>query len=127
MLGEDLCHVHYKAVQAEFDSFDASGQETVHTGPFGDLPILVISQDTTKQFSAAIPTARERDFAATWNGMQEKLKELSTRGRRIIAKGSDHNITLERPDVIEREVPQFIAGIRGAGVQATQGTAVVIE
>jgi pimeloyl-ACP methyl ester carboxylesterase len=47
MLGEDLCHVHYQAVQAEFDSFDASGQETVHTGPFGDLPILVISQDTT--------------------------------------------------------------------------------
>ena len=114
-LGEDLCHVHYKAVQAEYDSFDASGQETVHTGPFGDLPILVISEDTTKQFSSPSPTAREREFARTWDGMQENLKHLSTRGRRIVAKGSGHNITLERPEVIEREVPQFIESMRGNG------------
>jgi pimeloyl-ACP methyl ester carboxylesterase len=127
MLGEDFCHLHYKSVQAEFESFDASGQETVHTGPFGDLPILVISQDTSKQYSSPSPTAREREFASTWNGMQEKLKELSTRGRRIIAKGSDHNVTLERPDVIEREVPQFIEAIRGNGAVAAQGTAAEIE
>jgi len=125
MLGEDLCHVHYKAVQAEYDSFDASGQETVHTGPFGDLPILVISEDTTKQFSSPIPTDREREFARTWDGLQENLKNLSTRGRRIIAKGSGHNITLERPDVIEREVPVFVAGIGGneAQVAAVDGGA----
>jgi pimeloyl-ACP methyl ester carboxylesterase len=116
MLGEDLCHVHYKAVQAEYDSFDASGQETLHTGPFGDLPVLVISQDTAKQFAGHNPTARELEFASTWDGMQESLKNLSTRGRRIVAKGSGHNITLERPDVIEREVSQFIETIRGNGV-----------
>jgi hypothetical protein len=59
--------------------------------------------------------------------MQERLKELSTRGRRVIAKGSDHNITLERPDVIEREVPQFIDEVRGGGAERARGTAVVIE
>ena len=72
-IGEDLCHVHYRAVQAEYDSFDASGLETVHTGPFGDMPILVMSQDTTKQFSSSNPTAREREFASAWNGLQENL------------------------------------------------------
>jgi len=116
-MGEDLCHVQYKAVQAEFDSFDASGLETVNTGPYGDLPILVISQDTTKQFSTPSPTAREREFASEWNGMQEKLKNLSTRGWRVIAKGSNHDVTLGRPDVIEREVPRFIEEIRGSGAQ----------
>jgi pimeloyl-ACP methyl ester carboxylesterase len=126
-IGEDLCHVHYKAVQAEYDSFDASGQETVHTGPFGDMPILVISEDTSKQFSSPSPTAREREFATTWDGMQENLKNLSKRGRRIVAKGSGHNITLERPDVIEREVPRFIDEIRGSGTGPRQGTSVVIE
>ena len=131
-IGEDLCHVHYRAVQAEYDSFDASGLETVHTGPFGDMPILVMSQDTTKQFSSSNPTAREREFASAWNGLQENLKNLSTHGRRIIAQGSGHNITLERPDVIEREVPRFVEEIRlgeirwsGAGPQ--RGTSVVIE
>jgi pimeloyl-ACP methyl ester carboxylesterase len=127
MLGEDLCHVHYDAVQAEFDSFDQSGQETQHTGPFGDLPILVISQDTTNQISSTNPVAREREFGATWNAMQEKLRELSTRGRRVIAKGSDHNLTLERPDVIEREVPGFVDEIRGGGAARVKGTAAVIE
>ncbi len=127
LLGEDQCHVHYKALQAEFDSFDASGEETVHTGPFGDLPILVISQDTTKEISNSNPLASDREFAATWDGMQERLKELSTRGRRVIAKGSGHNITMERPDVIEREVPQFIDEVRGGGAERARGTAVVIE
>jgi pimeloyl-ACP methyl ester carboxylesterase len=132
MLGEDLCHVHYKAVQAEFDSFDASGQETLHTGPFGDLPILVISQDTSKQFSSPNPTARERTFASTWNSMQEDLKNLSSRGHRIVAQGSGHNITLERPDVIEREVPRLIeeirtGEIRGSGAGPAHGTSLVIE
>ena len=127
MLGEDLCHVHYEAMQAEFDSFDASGEETVQTGPFGDLPILVISQDTMKLISKPSAGQGEREFAKTWNGMQEKLKELSTRGRRIIAKGSDHNLTLERPDVIEREVPRFIDEIRGNGALRVRGAAVVIE
>jgi pimeloyl-ACP methyl ester carboxylesterase len=127
MLGEDLCHVHYKAMQAEFDSFDASGQETVHTGPFGDLPILVISQDTMKSISGQDPTGRESEFATTWNGMQEKLKELSTRGRRVIARGSDHNVTLERPDVIEREVPRFIDEVRGNAAGAKLNGAAVIE
>jgi hypothetical protein len=57
--------------------------------------------------------------------LQENLKNLSTRGRRIIAKGSGHNITLERPDVIEREVPVFVAGIGGneAQVAAVDGGA----
>jgi pimeloyl-ACP methyl ester carboxylesterase len=131
-IGEDLCHVHYKAVQAEYDSFDASGLETVHTGPFGDMPILVMSQDTTMQFSSSNPTAREREFASVWNDLQENLKNLSTHGRRIIAQGSGHNITLERPDVIEREVPRFIeeirsGEIRGSGSEPGHGTAVVIE
>ena len=127
LLGEDMCAVKYESVQAEFDSFDASGEETVETGPYGDLPILVISQDTTRQFSGHSPTARELEFASTWNGMQEKLKDLSTRGRRIIAKGSSHDVTLNRPDVIEREVPRLIEEIRGSGAAARQGAAVVIE
>jgi pimeloyl-ACP methyl ester carboxylesterase len=126
-IGEDLCHVHYKAVQAEYDSFDASGLETLHTGPFGDLPILVISEDTTKVFSSPSPTAREREFASTWDGMQENLKNLSRRGRRIIAQGSGHNVTLERPDVIEREVPRLIEAIRGDGAVTAGEAATVIE
>jgi hypothetical protein len=46
--------------------------------------------------------------------MQEDLKKLSTQSRRIIAKGSTHYIHLDRPELIEKQVPLFIEQIRGA-------------
>jgi hypothetical protein len=46
--------------------------------------------------------------------MQEDLKKPSTRSRRIVAKDSSHNIVLDRPDLIEKEVPVFIEEIRGS-------------
>jgi hypothetical protein len=51
--------------------------------------------------------------------MQENLKKLSTRSRRIIAKGSPHYIQLVRAELIEKEVPVFIEQIRGAAPQPT--------
>jgi Ricin-type beta-trefoil lectin domain len=51
--------------------------------------------------------------------MQEDLKKLSIRSRRIIAKDSRHPIVLERPDLVEKEVPLFIEQIRGSAPQPT--------
>src|ERR1700742_1926357 len=42
---EDQCHDRSAAVAAELGSFDRSGEETVHTGPYGTLPILIVTQD----------------------------------------------------------------------------------
>jgi hypothetical protein len=46
--------------------------------------------------------------------MHENLKQLSTRSRQVIAKGSTHYIQIDRPDLLEREVPPFIEQVRGA-------------
>ena len=54
-----------------------------------------------------------------WTQMQEDLKKLSTRSRRIIAKGSTHYIQINREDLIEKEVPLFIQQIRGTAPQPT--------
>jgi hypothetical protein len=51
--------------------------------------------------------------------MQEDLAGLSTRGRRIVAKSSTHNIQLDRPDLLNKEVPLFIEQIRGTAPQPT--------
>lgn len=42
---EDRCHEPFQAMQAEIEAVDLSGQETVNTGPFGDLPILILFHD----------------------------------------------------------------------------------
>ncbi len=118
---EDQCHDRSAAIARERESLDRSGEETVHTGPYGTLPILIFSQDPayTAAQGQPVPVVEE------WDQMQEDLKLLSTRSRRIIAKGSSHYIQGDRPDLIEREVPVFIEQIRGttpepAGYGSTQ-------
>jgi pimeloyl-ACP methyl ester carboxylesterase len=106
---EDLCHEQFGAIAAEAENFDRSGEETVHTGPYGALPILIFSQDTAKAAGEGEPRA----LGNAWDQMQEDLKKLSTRSRRIIAKGSSHYIQLDRSELIEREVPLFVEQIRG--------------
>jgi pimeloyl-ACP methyl ester carboxylesterase len=106
---EDQCHDRSTPVAREWESFDRSGEETVHTGPYGTLPILIFSQDPAHTAAQGQPVAVVKE----WNQMQEDLKLLSTRSRRIIAKGSSHYIQGDRPDLIEREVPIFIEQIRG--------------
>jgi hypothetical protein len=114
-LAEDLCHPQFAALHEELDSFEASGRETVHSGPFGALPILIFSQDPANILTAPNATPQARAFAEAWNGMQENLKSLSTRSRRIVAKGSTHYVLIDRADLLEREVPLFIQQVRGVG------------
>ena len=106
---EDQCHDRSAAIAQERESLDRSGEETAHTGPYGTLPILIFSQDPAHTAAQGQPVAIVKE----WNQMQENLKLLSSRSRRIIARGSSHYIQGNRPDLIEREVPAFIEQIRG--------------
>jgi pimeloyl-ACP methyl ester carboxylesterase len=112
---EDQCQDRSAAVSGELKSFDRSGEETAHAGPFGTLPILIFSQDPAHTAAQGQPA----DVVTAWNQMQEDLKRLSTRSRRIIAKGSSHYIQGDRPDLIEREVPIFLEQIRGTRPEPT--------
>ncbi len=112
---EDLCHEPFGAIAEEERSFDRSGEEVVHTGPYGALPILIFSQDIAKAAAEGEP----RELGNAWNQMQEDLKKLSVHSRRIIAKGSTHYIQLDRAELIEREIPLFIEEIRGTAPQPT--------
>jgi pimeloyl-ACP methyl ester carboxylesterase len=110
---EDVCRVHYTAITNELDSFNQSGHQTVHSGPFGSLPILIFSHDPAKAIPTHSPADEVRRQQA-WSQMQEDLKKLSTHSRRIIAQGSTHNVHRDRPDLVVKEVTLFIQQIRGA-------------
>lgn len=112
---EDLCHEPFGAIVGEMENFDRSGEETVDTGPYGALPILIFSQDPAKAASEGVP----EDVVKAWNPMQEDLKKLSTRSRRMIAKGSGHYIQLNRAELIERYVSLFIEQTRGTAPEPT--------
>lgn len=83
---------------------ESDRQKTVHTGPYGALPILIFSHDPATALSRKFPPAwvaspaLRVDLQNLWSQEQEDLKKLSTRGRRIVAKGSNHGIQGDRPD-----------------------------
>ncbi len=122
---EDRCELHVDSPMSERRSMERSGLETVHTGPYGSLPILILSHDPQK--SLATESSNEKMGETAWNQMQEDLKKLSTRSRRIIAKGSSHYIQIDRPDLIEKEVPLFIQEIRGTAPQSENYGSTITE
>jgi pimeloyl-ACP methyl ester carboxylesterase len=127
LLTEDLCHLQVGEMVAEIESLDRSIQEAIHTGPYGSLPILVFSHDPAKGLPKTNPPCRLLDMQDEWSRMQEGLANLSTRGRRIVAKGSSHYIQLDRPDLIVREVSLFIQQIRGVAPQPANYGSTITE
>jgi pimeloyl-ACP methyl ester carboxylesterase len=99
------------AVENELDAEHASGEETIHAGPFGNLPVLILSRDPNV-LPSNWPAPVARANAVVWNQMQEEAKGLSTQSERIIAKGSDHYLQNDRPDLVNREIAAFVTMIR---------------
>lgn len=93
--------------------FRSSCQEVAKTGPFGDLPILIFSEDPQYMPSFWTPAPLFPVFAKTWNSLQDGLKGLSTRSRRIIARRSSHYVQVDRPEVVIAEVGHMIRSIQG--------------
>ena len=124
---EDLCRLRYSALAAEAKSFHQSGQETIHSGPYGALPILILSHDPARLVPKQNATKQDVDRQNAWSQMQEDMKKLSTRSRRIIARGSTHYVLLDRADLIDQEVPLFIEQIRGTTPQPINYGSTIIE
>lgn len=98
----------------EAAAFRASAHEAMNTGPFDQMPILIFSQDPALHFGdVPFSEVTKENAAATWNILQEELKQLSPRSRRIIARGSTHYVHQLRPELVIREVNHLIAEIRG--------------
>jgi Predicted hydrolases or acyltransferases (alpha/beta hydrolase superfamily) len=116
--------------QREAAGLSASLSEVARTGPYGNLPILIFSRDAQLPMPAHLPVPVSvedwRKGMASWDAMQEELRQLSTDSRRIVAKGSGHYIHFDRPDVLNREVPLFIRQIR-AHVPSSESGSTAIE
>ena len=122
---EANCRLHSGVMFAEVGSFDQSSQQTFHSGPYGTIPILVVSHDPLKM--PAHPTQQDLNRQNAWSRMREDLKKLSARSRRIIAKGSTHDVMLDRVDLIESEVPLFVEQIRGTSPEPTNYGSTITE
>jgi pimeloyl-ACP methyl ester carboxylesterase len=107
------CGRQFDPIFREYMSTHRDGEETINTGPYGDIPVLIFSRDTQlDQQNMNLPPKLAVEESTLWDREQEAFKRLSTHSRRIIAKGSGHPIQVERADLINREVAIFIQQLR---------------
>jgi pimeloyl-ACP methyl ester carboxylesterase len=97
--------------RGEADQFWNSAAEAARARCCKDLPLLIVSQDPDNPQGTQSTTIRP-----IWNSLQEGLKALSRRARRVIARGSGHGVMIDRPDVV-------IDGIREISAAATTNEA----
>lgn len=119
------CGKSASPIWEELEATRQSGEETINTGPYGALPVLIFSRDPEmdRQDSGLSPQLLAEEIAF-WNQEQEKLKLLSTHSRRIIAKGSSHSIQYDRADLLNREVADFILQIRNNEQRTDYGSTI---
>ena len=102
----------WQAVVSLLDSAAESAKELRAMAPLrGDLRLLVISRDDQGPLASAGST-EEVAFEERWQAQQVLSAARSSRGRRLVAKGSGHHITEDRPDLVVAELLQLIAEIR---------------
>lgn len=92
---------------AEGNAFLESAAQAARTGPFGNMPLAVLSHDPEKP-SSELPADLAKAVNAEWETMQEELAQLSTRGTQAVAKNSAHYIQSDRPDLVIEAVHNVV-------------------
>jgi len=101
----EMCRPSYAmSWRGEADQFWNSAEEAANAHCCGNLPLLIISQDPNNPQSGQPPLIRP-----IWNSLQERLKNLSSRSRRVIARSSGHAVMIDRPDVVIHGIGQISA------------------
>src|SRR5579872_4866368 len=103
---------------------DEDGSLAATTGPFGDMPLIVLSHDPqVNDFGGFFSPADLIKAERSWMEMQGELRTLSSRSKWIVAKGCPHWIQIHRPELVAAEVQEIVNDARGtAPFQADQHT-----
>ena len=85
----------------------------------GDLPLVVITAEQSIQKMNLPLDFPEEEMVEIWNALHVDLASRSTRGRRVIAEGSSHDVALDRPDVVIDAVLDILREVRNPEFPAT--------
>ena len=103
---------HIATLIAESQSVYSPRTPPVQT--LGDLPLTVLSHghlDDNAVPPSLGPEIRE-EYERAWQDLQQEITSLSTRGRRIVAGRSGHNIPFEQPEIIIKAILEMITTVR---------------
>jgi pimeloyl-ACP methyl ester carboxylesterase len=98
---ESLLATQPPAVAAEYHGFDAIAAEIAAAGPFGAVPVRVLTAT-----SHPVSPARE----ALWESMLGALAAEAEDGVQVMVPGSGHYIQNDRPEVVVSSIVEMLGG-----------------
>ena len=102
----------HKTIAEEFQNWDIDSKEIKSIPEFPNIPLIVIARDNkvTERgwVKYNIPENEAILYENEWRKLQIELSKLSDEGRLIIAEDSDHEVYLDRPDVIIHNLKTLI-------------------
>lgn len=108
----EMCRTSYVGQDLpEWLEFEKSGHEAGRLASFGDIPLLVMSQDPNRDKKGW--TQQAVDAQPVWAREQAQLAAMSSLSWHVVARGSGHHLHHERPDVVIREISLLINYLRG--------------
>jgi len=96
--------------ESELNDFETSSRQAGRLTSFGDKPLLVITRDPDVRRGLSPQGIAQIPF---WQREQEESKSLSPRSWRVIARGSAHMVTHDKPGVIIAELTRLIDYLHG--------------
>lgn len=100
---------YLKARASEFENIEVSAGQARTAGHIGNKPLLVLTAGSVIDagLKAVLSQADQRAYEQIWSDLQIRLAHLSTRGRRVVVKGSGHDMPGDRPDAIVTAVREM--------------------
>lgn len=102
----------HKTIAEEFQNWHIDSKEIKSILEFPNIPLIVIARDNkvTERgwVKYNIPEKEAILYENEWRKLQIELSKLSDEGRLIIAENSDHEVYLDRPDVIIHNLKTLI-------------------
>ncbi|QAA33944.1 hypothetical protein [Clostridium manihotivorum] len=102
----------HKTIAEEFANWDIDSNEIKTSTEFPNIPLIVIARDNKVSerdwVKNNIPEKEAILYENKWRELQIELSELSDQGRLIVAENSDHEVYLDRPDIIINNLKTLI-------------------
>lgn len=106
--------------ESEYAYFEEASRQAGRLASFGDIPLLIVSRDPALEKDSSPETIAEEQ---AWAEEQERMKTLSPRSWRVIARGSGHGVHHGRLEMVVAELMLLIQHVRG-GAAPPFGTTV---
>lgn len=94
----------YKTMAEEFNNWENDSKDIKSIPCFPDIPLTVIARDNKVAenywIKYDIPESEAILYEAEWRNLQIELSRLSAKGELIIAENSDHEVYLDKPEII---------------------------